>query len=89
MRLEINYKKKKKKKKNSKKHLEAKEYATNGSLKKIKEVIKKNLETNKNENTSIKNLWDGVLTVAQRNWQHLESAGTRVQSPAQQSGLRT
>ena len=45
--------------------MEAKQYVTNNQeiTEEIKEEIKKYLETNDNENTMIRNLWDAVKAV--------------------------
>ena len=56
MKLEINHIKRKEKKNN---YLETKQHATKKPMvtDEIKEEIKKYLETNDNENTTIQNLW--------------------------------
>ena len=62
MRLDINYKKKKKRKKH--KLLDAKQYATEQP--RISEEIKKYLEINDKEDTTIKNLWETAKAVRRR-----------------------
>ena len=62
MKLEINHIKRKEKKNN---YLETKQHATKKPMvtDEIKEEIKKYLEKNDNENTTIQNLWDAAKTV--------------------------
>ena len=67
MRLEINYKKKKKKKKDYKNtntwRLNNMLLSNQWIIEEIKVEIKKYLETNDNEHTTIQNLWDTAKAV--------------------------
>ena len=69
MRLEMEGKKRKKHK-----HMEAKQYVNNQEIpEEIKEEIKKYLETNDNENTTIQNLWDAAKAVLREKFIAIQS----------------
>ena len=73
MRLEVNYKGKNYKKW---KYMEGNQYATKQPMdhwKKIKEEIKKYLETNENESTMIQNRWDAAKAVLRRKFIAIQS----------------